>query len=139
MIGKGIDDRGDRIVIVVDETLPRWQIANIAVVLGATLGARGLVPLGHAVTDPDGDEHQAIVEATVPVLAAGQEGLPSLRRAAIGRGLLVLDFNSAARDSSSYEEYGRRVSAEVPVVLGMALLGPRRAVTSIVGNLRSLR
>ncbi|HVA88108.1 MAG TPA: DUF2000 domain-containing protein, partial [Candidatus Saccharimonadales bacterium] len=127
-----------RVVIVVDDALPRWQVANIAVVLGATLGAQGIVPLGHALTDPDGDEHPAIVEATVPVLAAPAADLSGLRRAAMDRGVLVLDFNSAARDSSTYEEYARRVEETVPIVLGLAMHGPRRAVTSIVGNLKSL-
>ena len=139
MVTEGVEARGERIVIVADESLPRWQIANIAVVLGATLGVRGLVPLGHAVTDPDGDEHPAIVELTVPVLAAAQAELPALRRAALDRGLLVLDFNSAARDSSNYADYARLVAESPPVVLGMALHGPRRAVPGLVGNLRSLR
>ena len=139
MIATGVEARGERIVIVADESLPRWQIANIAVVLGATLGARGLVPLGHSVTDPDGDEHPAIVELTVPVLAATQAELPSLRRAALDRGLLVLDFNSAARDSANYDDYARLVTEQAPVLLGVALHGPRRTVTSLVGNLRSLR
>ena len=139
MIAKGIDARGDRIVIVADESLPRWQIANVAVILGATLGARGLVPLGHVVTDPDGDEHQAIVELTVPVLAATPGELSALRRAALARGLLVLDFNTAARDSANYEDYARLVADQPPLILGLALHGPRRTVTSLVGNLRSLR
>ncbi|MBF6605982.1 MAG: DUF2000 domain-containing protein [Chloroflexi bacterium] len=125
-------------MIVVDDALPRWQVANIAVVLGATLGARGIVSLGHDLTDPEGELHPAIVEATVPVLAAPAAELAGLRRGALARGLLVLDFNSAARDSSTYEEYAGRVEAAVPVLLGLALHGPRRVVTSIVGNLRSL-
>jgi hypothetical protein len=139
VIDEGVEARGERIVIVADESLPRWQIANVAAILGATLGARGLVPLGHVVTDPDGEEHQAIVELTVPVLAATQAELPLLRRAALDRGLLVLDFNTAARDSSSYADYARLVAAQPPVILGMALHGPRRTVTSLVGNLRNLR
>lgn len=103
-------------MIVVDDALPRWQVANIAVVFGATLGARNIVPLGRALIDPDRDEHPAIVEAIVPVLAAAATDLAGLRHAAMARGVLALDFNSAARDSSTYEDYARQVEEAVPVV-----------------------
>lgn len=128
-----------RCVIVVDEGLPTWLLANSTAVLGVALGAHGHITLGPDVTDREGGIHPGIGKIPLPILAAGRIALPLLREKAIKLGLTVLDFNSAAQLSRTYPEYERRLQADHLEYLGLALFGAAKAVTSLTGNLKGLR
>lgn len=133
------DTDEDRLVLVVEEALPRWQVANIAIVLGASIGAHGLVRLGVPAEDAAGRRHEAIAEAPCPVLGASQDQLSNVLDRARDRGLLTLDFNTAARDSRNYDEYLAALHRATPRPLGAIIYGQWRAVRSITDNLRSLQ
>lgn len=130
---------GTRCVLVVDEALPPWLTANTTAVLSVALGAHGMIPLGPDTVDFNGEKHPGIGAMPLPILAASSTELPELRRKAQDSGLLVVDFNTAARDSRTYPEYEHKLANEQVSYLGIAMHGPARAVTSIAGNLKSLR
>ncbi|SFD85094.1 hypothetical protein SAMN04487819_10483 [Actinopolyspora alba] len=126
-------------VLVLDEELPRWLAANTTAVLGVALGAHGLIRTGPELEDAAGEVHPGIGTRPLPVLGAPGAELPALRRKAIGSGVVVIDFNEAARSSRSYDEYEKNIRMDGMGYLGIALHGPRKAVKSISGNLKSLR
>lgn len=133
-------DRDDELcVLVLDDALPRWLAANTTAVLGVALGAHGLIQAGPELPDAEGVSHPGIGTRPLPVLTATREELPALRHKATESNITVIDFNDAARNSHSYDEYERNLLAEDTDYLGLALYGPRKAVKSLSGNLKSLR
>jgi hypothetical protein len=131
--------KGIRCVLVIDQDLPRWLTVNTAAVLGVALGGHGIVPMGPSLLDNGGSEHPGIGALPLPVLAAPGPELPALRQISLKSGLFVIDFNSAARDSREYPEYEQKLASAEPSYLGIAIHGSAKLVTSITGNLRSLR
>ncbi|WP_242907203.1 DUF2000 domain-containing protein [Actinomadura terrae] len=128
-----------RCALVVAEELPRWLAANTTAVLGVALGAHGLIPAGPDLEDHEGGRHPGIGTVPLPVLAAPSGELAPLRLKALKLGIVVIDFNEAARNSRTYDEYEKRLSTEPIGYLGLALHGPKKAITSVSGNLKSLR
>ncbi|WP_175454946.1 DUF2000 domain-containing protein [Actinopolyspora saharensis] len=124
---------------MIDEELPRWLASNATAVLGVALGAHGLIQAGPELPDTDGHYHPGIGTTPLPVLASPREELPALRLKAINSNITVLDFNDAARNSRSYDEYEQKLLTESIGYLGLALFGARKAVKSVSGNLKSLR
>jgi hypothetical protein len=126
-------------ILVVDEALPRWLAANTTAVLGVALGAHGLIQAGPELSDADGCYHPGIGTMPLPVLAATRDELPALRFKATESHISVIDFNDAARSSRSYDEYEQQLLSGSVGYLGLALFGPRKAVKSLSGNLKSFR
>jgi hypothetical protein len=126
-------------VLVLDQELPRWLAANATAVLGVALGAHRLISAGPDLLDAEGSSHPGIGVRPLPILSASRDELPALRRKALESQITVIDFNDAARNSRVYDEYETRLLSEDLGYLGLALYGPRKAVKSLSGNLRSLR
>ena len=55
-------------VIIIDENLPVWLIANTAAVWALTVGHRIEGIIGEDVTDADGQVHTGIAQVSVPLL-----------------------------------------------------------------------
>lgn len=133
------DHMRDRCVLIVDAELPRWLIANTTAVLGVAIGAHGRIPLGPNLRDHLDSHHPGIGMMPLPILAASAEELPSLRQKALGMDIFVIDFNTAALESHTYTEYEQRLLCGKVGYLGLALHGSAKALSSLTGNLRSLR
>lgn len=129
----------DTCVLVVDDALPRWLTANATAVLGVAVGAHGLVTAGPALPDSEGSWHPGIGTMPLPILSAPRDDLPAVRRKALEQDIMVIDFNDAAKESRVYDEYRERLLSGASGYLGLALIGRKKAVRSITGNLRSLR
>lgn len=128
-----------RCVLVVADELPKWLAVNSAAILGVALAAHGLIPIGPDLLDASGVKHPGIGTTPLPILAAPGDELSQLRSTAIEKGIFVIDFNSAAHNSHTYDEYEKLLADEPVDYLGLALHGPKKAVTSVSGNLKSLR
>lgn len=128
-----------RCALVLADELPRWLAANSAAVLGVALAGHGLIPVGPDLLDMTAEKHPGIGTMPLPILTAPGDELPQLRRTAIERGIFVIDFNSAAHSSHTYDEYEKLLGDGPVNYLGLALHGARKAVTSVCGNLKSLR
>jgi hypothetical protein len=131
-----------RCVIVVDEALPPGLAANAAAMVALTLGATvGGLP-GPDLVDADGHTHPGLIPAGIPILAASREQLSQLHARAVRHGVGVVDFPAFGQQTTDYEAVISRV-AQTPAAdleyLGVALHGPRRAVSRVTGNLRLLR
>jgi hypothetical protein len=130
----------DKCVLVLADGLDSGVAANVAAVLGVTLGAR-LPLVGPDSPDASGEPHLGLTKATIPLLSAPPERLPELRRRARAKGLGVADFTEAAQ-RRTYPEYQRELAAaptDEHRYLGLALYGPKRDVNSVSGSLRLFR
>jgi hypothetical protein len=131
-----------RCVIVVDEALPPGLAANAAAMVALTLGAtvRGLP--GADLVDADGNAHPGLIPAGIPILAASRRQLSDLHASAERHGVGVVDFPTFGQQTTDYDAVIGRV-AQTPTTeleyLGIALYGPRRAVSRVTGSLRLLR
>jgi hypothetical protein len=131
-----------RCVVVVDEELPPGLAANAAAMVALTLGATVDGLPGADLVDADGNVHPGLIPAGIPILAASRARLSDLHARAGRRGVGVVDLPVYGQQTTDYDAVIDRV-AQTPTAaleyLGIALHGPRDAVSRLTGNLRLLR
>ncbi|MBA1334950.1 MAG: hypothetical protein HPY66_0571 [Firmicutes bacterium] len=115
-----------RCVIIVDKDLPIGRLVNAAAVTALTIGQRhpGLIPIG------------------IAVLAASQDELPDIRRKGLEAGCDVIDFPVEGQQTTNYQAFREAVAAIQPEEMryaGIALVGEKKEISKIVGNLRLLK
>jgi len=131
-----------RCAIVLDEELTPGRAANAAAVIALTVGA--LVPdlQGEDVVDADGAIHPGLIPIGLPVLKAPAGTIGALRERAVEAGLVVVDFPAPGQQTTDYEAFRHAVSttraAELEYV-GVAVIGPKKRVARITGQLALLR
>lgn len=131
--------------IVLDAELPIGVAANIAAIMGVSLGKRFPGIVGVDVYDAEGGLHAGIVEVPIPVLKATERDLRDLRVRASSideNDIAVVDFTDIARGCKEYNEYivkmGGTKDAEI-AYLGLLLVGKKKAINKLVGSLPLLR
>lgn len=129
-------------VVVVNEKLDRGQQANVAFVLGLTVGR--LLPeetFGGDVMDGDGATHRYLTRIGHTVRKANPNKLATLRNAfATTPEVVVVDYTKDAVPPV-YEEYEaglRSHSGDAIVYYGIAVYGPEELVISKTKNLSIL-
>ena len=131
-----------RCVVIVDEDLPPGLAANAAAMVALTLGATVDGLPGADLVDADGTTHPGLVPAGIPILAASRPQLAAVRARAAQDGVGIVDFPAFGQQTTDYDAVIDRV-AQTPTAeleyLGIALHGPRRAVSRLTGSLRLLR
>ena len=131
-----------RCVVIVDEALPPGLAANAAAMVALTLGATVDGLPGADLVDADGHSHPGLIAAGIPILAASRLQLSDLHARAQRESLGVVDLPAFGQQTTDYESVIERVgqtpAAELEY-LGIALHGPRRAVSRLTGSLRLLR
>ena len=134
--------RPERLVVVVDRSLPPGLAANAAAVLALSVGARFPDLPGRDLLDADGVAHPGLLPTGLPVLAAPADLLPALRTAAIEAGLDVLAFPTAGQQTTDYEAFAATV-AGTPTAqltyLALLLGGPAKPVRRLTGGFALLR
>lgn len=135
----------EKCVIVLKEGLAAGLAANAAAILGITLGKQCPEIVGADVCDRTGVEHLGIVEFPVPILRADAQGLRQIREKAQEKGyedVITVDFSHLAQGCKTYEEYEAKMAETEEVALcydGVALLGARKKVNRLTGNLPLMR
>jgi hypothetical protein len=131
-----------RCVVIVDEELPPGLAANAAAMVALTLGATVDGLPGADLVDADGHSHPGLIAAGIPILAASRVQLSDLHARAQRESVGVVDLPAFGQQTTDYESVIERVghtpAAELEY-LGIALHGPRRAVSRLTGSLRLLR
>lgn len=131
-------------VIIIDETLPLGVIANTAAVIAASFGKLYPEMIGEDLTDYQGHVHEGITTMPLPILKSTPERLKQMREQLREHepALLVVDLLSATRSTRSYEEYAA-VFAQGPDEAihyqGLGIIGDKKLVTKLTGNLGLLR
>jgi hypothetical protein len=132
----------ERCVIVLDEALAPGLAANAAAVLALTLGATEPALVGADAVDADGHPHPGLIPIGLPILRAPSTRLGELRALALARNVEVIDFPTFGQQTNDYDEFRSQVAATPAArleYLGIALRGPKRAVTKLTGSLPLLR
>lgn len=131
-------------VIIIDEKLPLGVIANTSAVIAASFGKFYPEMIGENLTDYQGHVHEGITTVALPILKGSAEQLKAMREQLreFEPELLVVDIISATRTTRSYEEYAA-VLAQGPddaiQYQGLGLIGDKKLVTKLTGNLGLLR
>lgn len=131
--------------VVLDAELPIGVAANIAAIMGVSLGKRFPGIVGADVYDAEGSRHAGIVEVPIPVLKATERDLEDLRARVSSTDeneVAVVDFTDIAQGCKEYDEYivkmGNTKDAEI-AYLGLLLVGRKKAINKLVGSLPLLR
>ena len=120
--------RAEKCVILLSPALPIGMAANTAAVLSVTLGRLRPDMVGADVRDQEGGVHRGIITFPIPILAADEEQLRTLRRQAETAGLTAVDFTDLSQECRTYEEYIERMGRTPETALryiGLALCGDR--------------
>ncbi len=131
----------EKCVMILDEKLPSGVVANVAAILGVTLGQRRPEVVGRDVVDGDGDTHAGIIQFPIPILRASSEQLRGIRERLDGS-LTAVDFSDLAQGCRTYAEYiaGMAGTSERQLnYLGLALCGDRKRINRLTGSLPLLR
>ena len=129
----------EKIVIVLASDLPPATAANTSALLALSIGARRPDIIGPDVPDADGRSHAGISTIPVPILHAAPDALAGI--AASDR-VQVIGFTATAAGSHTYPAYTDALAgtrAGELSYLGVALIGPKKAVNSLTGALPLLR
>ena len=132
-------------VMVLDESLPRGMLANVAAILGITLGKQAPEVVGPEVPDLEGKRHLGIIQFPVPILKGTAETMRQLRAKLFAEeyaDLTVVDFTDLAQGCKTYEDFTKRLSVCPEgdlTYLGVALLGTKKQVDRLTGALPLLR
>ena len=121
-------------VIIIDSSLDRGVVANVASILSISLGSQieGLV--GPAVHDHDGAIHQGLTRLPVPILGATTEEIKNIRKRFVEletEEKFLFDFSTFAQEARSYDEYIQLISKAAGneiVYLGIALIAGKKAI-----------
>ena len=131
-----------RTVIVIDRDLPKGLAANAAAVLAHGFGSRVPGLVGPDFDDAAGASHPGLIPIGLPVRGADAADLPGLRRAAIERGLVVVDLPAAGQRTTDYDTFRAAVAQADPAqlrYLAVLVSGPPKTVRKLTGSLGLLR
>lgn len=134
------------IYIVLNEklsTMEPWRLPNIVFMLGMMLGTKvDASCIGPEVTDASGITHAGIGNVVLPILAMKEAEMKAFymrcKESEAANGLKVFDFTYAAQSSTVYDEYIQKLSRETldqQLILGVAILGPKKPARSLCGSL----
>ncbi len=129
----------EKCVMIIDEALPTGETANVAAILGITLGGKLPEVVGQSVVDGVGNFHMGVIKIPVPVLKADRETIRKLRLRLYEKPfeeLTAVDFTDLAQGCKTYEEFVDKMSYTSALdYLGLAVYGDKRMVNKLTGSL----
>lgn len=140
-----MDLQATKCVMVIDDSLPLGVIANIAAIMGISLGKKTPDIVGVDAKDADGNPHLGLIQFPVSVLKAPTEKINQLRSllyTADYADVSVIDFSNVAQETYTYEDFLNRMqesSVKELVYYGLTLAGPKKKINKITGSLPLLR
>ncbi len=127
-------------VIILAEGLPPGFAANASAVLAITIGMKNPEIVAEDLQDGSGIFHAGLVNIPVPLLQASPTDLKNLRDlAGENKEVLVIDFSEPARKARTFEAYRELLaltSNEDLSYVGIALLGPKKLISSMTSSFR---
>lgn len=134
-----MNEKDEKCVMIIDESLPAGELANTAAVLGITLGKKIPAAVGGDVSDGGGNSHVGVIKIPVPILKASRAEIGELRlRLYESRfsDVTAIDFTELAQSCKTYDEFIDKMSyASELSYIGLALYGDRKKVSSLTGSL----
>lgn len=123
--------------IVLDESLPTWQMVNVAAFLFSGFGA-----VGGRYRDADGNEYLPMLREPIMVFGADAAGVRRAFERARGRGVEELAIFTRELFDTPHDEANRAAVASVAAdeldLVGIALRADRKTVDRILDRARPL-
>ncbi|MBR1455944.1 MAG: DUF2000 domain-containing protein [Oscillospiraceae bacterium] len=140
-----MDLQATKCVMIIDDSLPLGVIANIAAIMGISLGKKAPEIVGIDAHDADGNPHLGLIQFPVSVLKASTEKINQLRSMLYTEDyadVSVIDFSNVAQETYTYEDFLSRMqesSANELIYYGLTLEGPKKKINKLTGSLPLLR
>jgi hypothetical protein len=134
-----------KIVIILDESLPKGLLANSAAVLSLTLVNHYKEITGWDLKDSEGNLHKAITKIPIPILAASKSHLKELfsqQNNTEFSDLEITGFNDVAQSCRTYEEYEQKLqnlALKDIEFTGVLIAGNKEKVNKLTGSLPLLK
>lgn len=133
------DANQQRCTIVVDGQLSVGLAMNAASVIGISFGRLVENLVGPDMNSADGVSYPGVIYAPLPVLKAeGGYVQQLLQTAQQDDDIMVMPFSALAQSCKTYGEYGERISSVSSpqiALVAIGLIGPKKTITRLTGNL----
>lgn len=140
-----MDWNNEKCVMVLEEGLPVGVIANIAAILGITLGKELPEAVGEDAVDGSGGIHKGVIAFPVPILRGTPKQIREIRTRLAQTefaDVTCVDFSDLAQICMTYEEFlGKMAETQEESLryLGIAICGEKKKINRLTGSLPLLR
>lgn len=129
-----------RCVMILNEALPPGKATNAAAVIALTLGQRHPRFVGEPLFDAELRDYPGLIPVGIPVLAASQAEFVVLReRCAASEGFDLILFPEEGQSTTDYQAFSeamRQIPGEAWRLLGLAIVGEKKALRKLTAKLR---
>lgn len=137
------DANHHRCTIVIDNQLPAGLAMNAASVIGISFGKLIDNLVGPDQQSGDGLNYPGVIYAPLPVLLAEGNTLRELQKTSSADiDIFAMPFSALAQSCKTYDEYGERIASahsENIELVAIGLIGPKKKITRLTGNLKLYR
>ncbi|MDI9222866.1 DUF2000 domain-containing protein [Pantoea sp. EA-12] len=137
------DANHHRCTIVIDNQLPAGLAMNAASVIGISFGKLIDNLVGPDQQSGDGVNYPGVIYAPLPVLLAEGNTLRELQKTSCAdEEIFAMPFSALAQSCKTYDEYGERIASahsENIELVAIGLIGPKKKITRLTGNLKLYR
>ncbi|QGZ65402.1 DUF2000 family protein [Paraburkholderia acidisoli] len=128
-----------KVALIVRDDLAVWQKLNVVAFLATGIAAAQPDALGEPYEDAAGRQYGRMLGQPMMVFAADLAGLQGAHRQAVSRELTIVPYVhamfSTGHDAANREVF-RAGDAEHPDFVGIALIGPKKAVDKAIKGLK---
>ncbi|WP_312241732.1 DUF2000 domain-containing protein [Pantoea sp.] len=128
-----------RCVMILNEALPPGKAANAAAVIALTLGQRHPRFVGEPLYDAEQRDYPGLIPVGIPVLAASQAEFSDLRARSQSREFDLILFPEQGQTTTDYLAFSdamRQIPGEAWRLLGLAIVGEKKALRKLTAKLR---
>ena len=136
-----LDGKAMKCVMIIGDDLPVGVTANIAGIMGMSLGKIKPEIVGIDATDAEGCIHKGLIQFPVPILKGSRENLKKIRQKLSEQDfndLNVIDFSNIAQESMTYNDYLERLQQTEEndlSYIGLAICGNKKKINKLTGDL----
>ena len=140
-----MDVKEEKCVIVVDEGMELGVIANVTAILSISLGKLRPDISGSDTVDAENHMHCGLIQVPVPVLKAPADKVAEIRNRLFDDGfedISCIDFTNVAHECMTYTDYTdnmKKSTHDDLLYMGIAMVGNKKKVNKLTGNLPLLR
>ncbi|MEA5101101.1 DUF2000 domain-containing protein [Pantoea sp. S18] len=137
------DANTHRCTIVIDQQLPAGLAMNASSVIGISFGKLVGNLVGPDQQSQDGVNYPGVIYAPLPVLLADGNYLRELQQiSGADSEIFAMPFSALAQSCKTYEEYSERITdahSDQIELVAIGLIGPKKKITRLTGNLKLYR
>lgn len=136
------EDRPNRCVLVMNDTVSGGYLANAIAVIALTVGERHPYLVGAPLVDASGVRHPGLIPIGIPMLRCDSAGLKEMREKALEKGYDVVDFPRQGQQTKDYDEFLDMMLQESTgnlEYLGIAIIGKKNGVNRLTKHCEMIK